>query len=541
MGSSNRPADGWASANDWANHRPLITALYQDQNKTLKETMRIMEEKHEFFATVRMYKARFQQWGIEKKIKAEDAVEIFRQQTARAKAGKPSVAYVRGRKITPDRLQRYRYRAAALVSEQILLAEKELADSPTGPTDLSPASSYVVCRTPSPEPEDPPTLSPRLDDPTDFKVPLDCMHILKGYVAGSIMSGAWLPPKDAKVQAPDAFTWTHYLATSQGLISHNRTREGFALLGLCFEQFKSHLLHPDPFFWLATYKAALLLAHRDPKLGDHFINYASNLTAVVLPPNHPFNHIWSRIMVTGLPGLQQHASAMFESYLNTWKEEAGLIPQDETALVHMAFVLIQLQCSGLISYSFTRQALEGMLAVLSGSVSSQFLLQEAKFRLACLHLEEGEFDRADAVTEGILSWIDALPEPDRTKHSHLRCKCLWNLFEIKDKLGLVREATQTGFALIKLCHEIYGPVHLQTIDAISALENFLKRNHDTATAQKVTVQFNKRWAAFHNSAQTAKSFPHIIEQPWFHRCIELKEDEALIQQVVDLMEQTSLG
>jgi hypothetical protein len=56
-----------------------------------------------------MYKARFQQWGIEKKIKAEDAVEIFRQQTARAKAGKPSVAYVRGRKITPDRLQRYRY------------------------------------------------------------------------------------------------------------------------------------------------------------------------------------------------------------------------------------------------------------------------------------------------------------------------------------------------------------------------------------------------------------------------------------------------
>jgi len=55
-----------------------------------------------------MYKARFQQWGIEKKIKAEDAVEIFRQQTARAKAGKPSVAYVRGRKITPDRLQRYR-------------------------------------------------------------------------------------------------------------------------------------------------------------------------------------------------------------------------------------------------------------------------------------------------------------------------------------------------------------------------------------------------------------------------------------------------
>ncbi|KAI1302936.1 Clr5 domain-containing protein [Xylaria venustula] len=77
MGTS-RPGDGWATANDWASHRPVITTLYRDQNKTLKETMRIMENKYKFFATLRMYKARFQQWEIEKKIKAEDAVEIFR-------------------------------------------------------------------------------------------------------------------------------------------------------------------------------------------------------------------------------------------------------------------------------------------------------------------------------------------------------------------------------------------------------------------------------------------------------------------------------
>ncbi|KAJ8117671.1 hypothetical protein ONZ43_g4159 [Nemania bipapillata] len=163
-----RPPDGWATANDWANHQPLITALYRDQNKTLKETMQVMEEKHEFFATVRMYKARFQQWGIEKKIKAEDAVEIFRQQTARAKAGKSSVVYIRGRRINPERLQRYRYRAAAIVSEQILMVEKEPAISSS---EISPPSSHIICRTPSPTPEDPPTLTPHLDDPTDFRVP----------------------------------------------------------------------------------------------------------------------------------------------------------------------------------------------------------------------------------------------------------------------------------------------------------------------------------------------------------------------------------
>lgn len=420
-----------------------------------------------------------------------------------------------------------------------MLAEKEFAD---GRSKTSPASSYVVCRTPSPSPppEDPLTLSPRLEDPAELKVPLECMQILKSYVAGSVESGAWMPPRDAKVQAaPDAFTWTHYLATSQGLIAHNRTREGFALLGICFEQYKSHLLHPDPFFWLATYKAALVLAHRDAKLGDAFINYASNLTTVVLPREHPFNRVWSRIMITGLPGLQQHAAALFESYLNTWKEQAGLIAQDQTALVHMAFVFIQLQCSGLISYSFTKEAMNGMLAVLARSVSSQFLLQEAKFRLACLFLENGELDRADEVTGEIMSWLDSLSEADRNEHNHLRCKCLWTLFEIKDKQGLVKEATQTGFALIKICHDIYGPVHLQTIDAISALENFLRRISDTATAQKVSGQFNKRWLVFYNKAQLNNGFPHSIEQPWFHRCVELKEDQRLIQQVIDLMEQSS--
>jgi hypothetical protein len=367
------------------------------------------------------------------------------------------------------------------------------------------------------------------------------MQILKSYIAGSVESGAWRPPPDAvKVQVPDAFTWTHYLATSQGLIAHNRTKEGFVLLGVCFEQYKLHLLHPDPFFWLATYKAALVLAHRDTKLGEAFINYASSLTSVVLPRNHPFNRVWSRIMMTGLPGLQQHAAALFESYLRTWKENSGLLPPDQNSLVQMAFVFVQLHCSGMITHGFARETLEAMMALLSRSVSSQFLLQEAKFRMACLHLERGELDEADTVTRQILTWIDSLPKPDNEEFNHLRCKCLWTMFEIKDKKGVVKEATQMGVSLVKLCHDIYGPVHLQTVDAISALESFHKRHNNVAGARKISEQFNKRWEVFYSRAQSNNGFPHTIEQPWFHRCIELDEDQTKIQQVIDLLERNSL-
>ncbi|KAI0097237.1 hypothetical protein GGR51DRAFT_482598 [Nemania sp. FL0031] len=534
MGTS-RPIDGWATANDWANHRPLITALYRDQNKTLKETMRVMEEKYEFFATVRMYKARFQQWGIEKKIKAEDAVEIFRQQTARAKAGKSSVVYIRGRKINPDRLQRYRYRAAAIVSERILVVEKELSSSPS---ELSPPSSHIVCRTPSPSPEDPPTLSPQLDDPTDFKVPHECMLILGNYVAGSVQAGVW-QQASSTAPVPDAFTWAHYLAMSQGLIAHNRTREGFALLNLCFEQYRTHLMNPDPFFWLATYKAVMLLAHRDDALGEMFIKYASNLTSLMLPSTHPFNRVWARINITGLPGLKQHAAALFESYLNICRGQAGLLPADENSLVQMGFVFIQLQCSGMVPYSFTKDALGGMMRLLTGSVSSQFLLNEAKFRMACLLVEQGKLDDADEVIGQILRWIDSLPYYDRNEFNHLRCKCLWTMFEVEEKKGDIKEASRVGYSLVDLCRDIYGPVHLQTIDAISALADFHTRNNNADAAQNLAVEFDTYWAFFSDMAGKRRGFPHTIEHPWLHRCIELKEDQRLIQQVVDLLEQSS--
>ncbi|KAI1172094.1 hypothetical protein F4777DRAFT_22705 [Nemania sp. FL0916] len=531
MGTS-RPHDNWATPNAWAKYRPLITALYEGQNKTLKETKRIMEEKHGFTATVRMYKARFQQWGIEKKIKAEDAVEIYRQQTARAKEGKASVAYIRGRKITPDRLQRYRYRAAAIVSEQFLRVDKESSV----PSKASSAVSHIVLRTPSPSP--PLTRQPQ--DPVCYKVPIECMQILRNYIAGSAEAGAWSQiSSTSTAPVPDAFTWAHYLAMSQGLILHGRTEEGFTLLNICLEQYKSHLMNPDPFFWLATYKAVLLLAHRDKQLGEMFIKYASELSAVMLPPTHPFNRVWSRIRMTGLSGLQHHASTLFEAYLNICKEQDGLLPMDQASMVQIGFVFIQLHCGGMLSYAFTKEVLGDMIRLLSHSVSSQFLLQEAKYRLACLFLDQDKLDEADDVVQQILLWIDSLSPSDRSEFDHLRCKCLWVVFKIEDKRGDSAEATRTGQSLVDLCLSIYGPLHLQTLDAISALADFYRRNNNPGAAQAITEQFNSSWAYFMAMTQKETVFPHVIEQPWLHRCVELEEDERPIQEVVDLFEQNS--
>ncbi|KAI1502131.1 hypothetical protein F5X99DRAFT_418056 [Biscogniauxia marginata] len=507
--------------------------MYRDENKTLKETMRVMQESYNFFATVRMYKARFQQWGIEKKIKAEDAVEIFRQQTARAKAGKSSVAYVRGRKINPDRLQRYRYRAAAVVSEQILKVERSSSSSDTSP---EPVSAHVICRTPSPEPYASPSISPRLEDPVDLKVPQECMQILGNYLSSSFEAGIWQQTDPDRAEVNDAFTWAHYLASSQGLIAHNRTKEGFHLLGICFDQYKTHLKTPDSFFWLATYKAAMVLAHRDRKLADTFINYASKLTSLLLPSSHPFNHVWSRIMMTGMPGLLQHASALFQSYLDTWRRHLTAMEADPNSIVQMGFVFIQLHCSGMINYAFLREMIEMMMGMLSSKVATQYLLQEARFRMACLLLEKKKFNRSESILKDIISWINAQTD---TEYIHLRVKCAWIMFEIKDKKGLRAEALQAGYDLLHLCQEVYGAVHLQTLDAMSALEDFLRRVGNVPIAAKMTADFESRWSDFGEMGRARKGFPHDIERPWYHRCIELDEDPAFVQETIDLFERCS--
>ena len=48
--NGNSGNNGTTTTNDWEGKREIISNLYRDQNKTLKETMQIMADTHGFFA-----------------------------------------------------------------------------------------------------------------------------------------------------------------------------------------------------------------------------------------------------------------------------------------------------------------------------------------------------------------------------------------------------------------------------------------------------------------------------------------------------------
>ncbi|KAI1397508.1 hypothetical protein F4819DRAFT_471892 [Hypoxylon fuscum] len=482
-----------------------------------------------------MYKARFQKWGIEKKIKAEEAVEIFRQQTARAAAGKPTVAYIRGRRIDPDRLQRYRYRAAPLISKKIIHAEKG------GDEESSSARmSQVVCRTPSPSPSPDTTdsnlsISPRLEEPTELRVPHECMQILQNFINGAFDSGLWQMQREGeRAEMNGAFTWQHYVASSQGLIRHGRVKEGFSLLGLCFDQYKLQLQRPDSMFWLATYKCAMVLASQNNKLGDAFIDYASKLTALILPPGHPFNQLWSRVVLTGLSGIKDHAGAIFESYLDMWGRHVNSRETNTTNDVQGAFVFIQLHCTGLLSFNLLETVIQAMIAGKAISrEAAEFLLQETKFRLALSYLTGRRLKKAETTTREIMTWLGSQPANDYTD---LRCKAAWLMFEIKERKGTQAEALRAGHELLKLSQDIYGPAHIQTLEAMSAVESYCRKIGATGGAEQMGQDFESRWRIFRERADSCQNFPQQIDQPWYYRSIELGEKVGYVEETVDLFE-----
>ncbi|KAJ4421550.1 hypothetical protein N0V82_003688 [Gnomoniopsis sp. IMI 355080] len=77
----------YAKDEDWTRHRERITTMYITENKTLKDVMAIMEAKHDFVATERMYKARFKMWDVGKNVTAAAVHKLINKVEQHQKSG----------------------------------------------------------------------------------------------------------------------------------------------------------------------------------------------------------------------------------------------------------------------------------------------------------------------------------------------------------------------------------------------------------------------------------------------------------------------
>lgn len=106
----------YATEDDWRSHKDRISSLYR--TKRLKDVKTVMETQHQFFATERMYKARFKEWGLEKNVTAAKVHKLMQRveeeqqrrrspSTSDGRAGNERVVLDVGEDLDVKRIQKY--------------------------------------------------------------------------------------------------------------------------------------------------------------------------------------------------------------------------------------------------------------------------------------------------------------------------------------------------------------------------------------------------------------------------------------------------
>ncbi|KAK1992757.1 hypothetical protein LX36DRAFT_752801 [Colletotrichum falcatum] len=160
----------YATDDVWNCHRSIITRLYREENKSLKQVKQIMERDYNLFATERMFKTRIKSWGLDKKLKEAEVLRMLRLKRERDAAGKKSRFSIRDQEVDWERVAHYLSRRPDLRNESRNLHQDSMA-----------ARLDVVCRTPSPGP----SARALLDGPPEMRLPDEMLRIFRNYVQGA--------------------------------------------------------------------------------------------------------------------------------------------------------------------------------------------------------------------------------------------------------------------------------------------------------------------------------------------------------------------
>ncbi|EJT71608.1 hypothetical protein GGTG_10863 [Gaeumannomyces tritici R3-111a-1] len=304
----------------WNSMRPIITRLYKDQNRTLKETIEIMERDHQFYATPRMYKTRIKNWGLDKKFKAQEVLVMLQAKKERETENKDTEFVVRGTKVDPRRMRRYlqrnktvldRFNDASLDTAQLPPPHCSRSGddcspsaSPTSPQaqgrrGRTPTTSTAVqVRTPSPEPHPTPTLG--LPGPTRDTERL--LFGVRAYMGGSFAAGTWFWDGSGRVQSRKGArgealildAWTRLEVVASGMATAEQVNV-FDTLNPAFEAIREIVREEAPLLvsrMLRLSRKLALLGNR--QLWAMLVDFIGAQTQRLLGSHHILLAIWQQ-------------------------------------------------------------------------------------------------------------------------------------------------------------------------------------------------------------------------------------------------------
>jgi hypothetical protein len=236
----------------------------------------------------RMYKSRIEQWGLRKSLTARDVPELLQQRKARNST--TTFIVVRGRQVPTKRVDQYLRRNPhmALANQNIICTDERRFIS-------APRSISL---------------------PGDMKWSDEIIQLLGQFIAGSCQGGSWCPDGITPTffASQNTSTWLRDMHFAGTLLDKKLFRHAFACLDVAFDRLKRLLRDPDPTFFLYVYQT---LANLPDIIRQRLTAYATEMAAILLPANHPINHICLKLnQADSLQQFLNYRSMIFYSYFD---------------------------------------------------------------------------------------------------------------------------------------------------------------------------------------------------------------------------------
>ncbi|KAL0932943.1 uncharacterized protein CTRU02_211906 [Colletotrichum truncatum] len=303
----------------WETKRPTITRLYQEEKRSLKEVMEIMERDYHFVATVKMYKSRIWKWGLDKKLKGDEVLAIMLLKRDRDALKKPTEFRIRGQLVDMDNINRY------LKRNPSLMAKFKAGQTPSVQTAIE-----VTCRTPSPPPSPPRALAPT----TEMQSTEQVLCLFRDYIDGSFSSGVWWCEYDVECsnrrldqedRSNDLF---ERVVASFALVNRCMIRgdqiDINRVLGPAFESLKGLVASETPNFVARTVCLLWYLErHYKHDLLRLVLDYLAGLIPIVLGSNHILAHIWRRLGATEFSSYYELSMRLYALLLPEIEDRVG--------------------------------------------------------------------------------------------------------------------------------------------------------------------------------------------------------------------------
>ncbi|KAI8223099.1 hypothetical protein K4K54_006390 [Colletotrichum sp. SAR 10_86] len=305
----------------WTCHQGVITRLYKDENRPLKEVKQIMETEYFFHATERMYKTRIKRWGLDKKFKEAEILALLKLKRDRDAVGKNTRFAIRNQDVDwgrvvhylkrrPDLQDTLRLSAAAGSDKSVVQWDRVvqyLSERPDLRADLEAVAGLdVVCRTPSPVPEP-------LDPAPGLRFTDEILRILGGFFDGVFQDSVWsvvdgaLCTRGRRPSRKRLNKWCGVMGGVYELLGRGETEAATTILKNEYNFIKWIVQNSDPEL---TYFLCYNVLQQPPQVSDVLVPYAYGMYATVLGERHPLTLIWRRIRAAGVADRVGILSAM---------------------------------------------------------------------------------------------------------------------------------------------------------------------------------------------------------------------------------------